>query len=62
MSGFSIGFGIVDMAANWRPKEGVTIFESLDNMVDNFCNFLPISISLLSVLSSAASAQHTVTD
>ena len=45
-----MGFGIeaVDMAANWRPKEGLTIFESLDNIICKFCLF---EISLLSVLS-----------
>ena len=33
-----MGFGIeaVDMAANWRPKEGLTIFESLDNIIYDF--------------------------
>ena len=38
MSGLSMGFGIeaVDMAASCRPKEGLTILESLDNIFPSF--------------------------
>ena len=33
-----MGFGIeaVDLAANWRPKAGLTIFESLNNIICEF--------------------------
>ena len=43
MSGLSMGFGIeaVDMAASCRPKEGLTILESLDNIIPSFSKFLP---------------------
>ena len=57
-----LGIAVIDLAVNWRPKEGLTIFESLENIICIFFpfrNFTEIRWQS-SILSSAEQVQmHT---